>query len=165
MTGPKGWLRPVLAAVGYVLVAGSLCDLTYLLTEWLILLVRPDYEFFEHRVIQALRAVEEPAWGPVVLWLGAGVVAPLAEESFFRGLIQTGLLRWFRRRGMAVTWAAVIFGVVHMDQPHVVPAMIVFGLVVGLQYERAGGVLGPIVTHALFNLKSLTWVRWTQAGL
>lgn len=160
--GRGGWLRPLLAAFLYVLAASSLCDLTYLMTERVIRLVCPDYEFLQHRVIQALRTADQPRWAPVVLWLGAVVVAPIAEEGFFRGLLQTQILRATHQRGLAVAASALVFGVAHMDQPHVLPAMTVFGLVIGLQYERSGGLLGPIATHALFNLKTLVWEWWSR---
>jgi membrane protease YdiL (CAAX protease family) len=156
------WLRPLIAALAYVLAASSLCDLTYLLTEQVIRLFRPDYEFYDHRVIQALRMPGEPPWAPLVLWLGAAVVAPIAEEGFFRGLVQTMILRATHQRGLAVAATALVFGMAHADQPHVLPAMTVFGVVIGLQYERSGALVGPIAAHALFNLKTLVWEWWSR---
>lgn len=50
-----------------------------------------------HPILEAMK--ESPPWGAqAVLVLAAVVVAPLAEELFFRGLLQTALLRFGRPR-------------------------------------------------------------------
>ncbi|MFH0981968.1 MAG: CPBP family intramembrane glutamic endopeptidase, partial [Planctomycetota bacterium] len=89
--------------------------------------------------------------------------APMAEECFFRGMLQTMLLRVLRRRWVAVLAPALLFGMAHLDQPHVVPALTLFGVILGLQYERSGALVGPIALHALFNLKTLIW-EWLVSG-
>jgi membrane protease YdiL (CAAX protease family) len=38
-----------------------------------------------------------------------------------------------------------------------VPAIALFGLILGLLYERSGSLVGPIVAHALFNAKTMLW--------
>ena len=155
--GRRGIVRPVGTALVYLLAAGALCELTALATKWWFYLFDPGHIFNEHQVLEALRDPAEPGWAPVVLWLGAVVVAPVAEECFFRGMLQTMLLRALRMRWVAVLVPAIVFGLAHSSQPHVVPAMVLFGLILGLQYERSGALTGPIALHAMFNLKTLTW--------
>lgn len=156
--------RTATRAVGYFIAVSALCEITYWATAGIVRLFRPEYEFFDHRVIQALRGPTQPAWGPAVLWIGAAVIAPVAEEGFFRGLVQTFLLSASRRRALAIGGTAIFFAVAHADQPHVLPAMTVFGLIIGLQYERSGALLGPIITHGLFNLKTLAFEWWTRGS-
>ena len=163
LLGRRGALRAAGAALVYLLVATALCEATAEGTRQLILLFKPAYTFAEHRVIEALRNPNEPAWAPVALWLGAVLVAPVAEECFFRGIVQTALLRATRQRWLAVLTAATLFGMAHANQPHVVPALILFGVILGVQYERSGALVGPIVLHAAFNLRTLIW-EWLTAG-
>lgn len=152
--GRAGWLGSALA---YLLAAVALCELTALLTQAVLSLFDPAWEFPEHRVIDALRDPAEPRWAPLVLWLGAVVIAPVAEECFFRGMVQTMLLRAWHRRWAAILLPAVLFGLAHASQPHVVPALTLFGVILGIQYERSGSLIGPIAVHAMFNLKTLIW--------
>jgi membrane protease YdiL (CAAX protease family) len=91
------------------------------------------------------------------LWIGAVVVAPIAEEAFFRGLLQTFLAGVVRSRWLAIGLTAVAFGIVHFSQPHVIPALIVLGLLIGYAYERTGTLVVPVLIHAGFNLKTLVW--------
>ncbi len=159
LLGRRGAIRSLGMALVYLLAAGGLCELVAQVTQRLFLLFDPAYPFAEHRVIEALRDSAEPRWASAVLWIGAAVVAPVAEECFFRGMIQTMLLRALRKRWAAVLVPAVLFGLAHANQPHVVPALILFGVILGFQYERSGGLIGPIALHALFNLKTLVW-QW-----
>lgn len=65
----------------------------------------PGYEFAAHPTIQVLHGAKEPIEFVVLYWLGAVVAAPIAEEFFFRGLLQTMLVGTFdiiRRRRAAV---------------------------------------------------------------
>jgi len=152
------------AALIYLMAAEALCELTAQGTQWLFLLFDPDYVLVEHAVIEALRDPTEPAWAPLVLWIGAVLIAPVAEECFFRGMLATMLLRTVRMRWVAVLAPSVLFGLAHANQPHVIPALTLFGIILGIQYERCGSLAGPIALHALFNLKTLIW-QWCVVGV
>ncbi|MCK4659582.1 MAG: CPBP family intramembrane metalloprotease [Phycisphaerae bacterium] len=163
LLGGRGILHPVGMAVVYLLAAGALCELTLEATERIFLLFDPAYAFHEHRVLEALRDPAEPAWAPGMLWIGTVLITPLAEECFFRGMLQTLILRLTRMRWVAVLVTAVLFGLAHQEQPQVVPALTLFGIILGIQYERSGGLIGPIALHAMFNLKTLIW-QWLITG-
>lgn len=82
------------------------------------------------------------------------VLAPMAEETFFRGFLYKGL-----RRRLSVWPAALVsaffFGMVHfagVDFLLIIPALIVVGVVLALVYERQQSLLASILTHATFNL-------------
>ena len=140
-----------------VLVAIALCQSALYLTMWVTLKLSPEFAFPAHDVIDALRAPDRPDWLPVALWIGVTLVTPVAEEFFFRGLLQTGLARALKSRWLAVVAASVIFGLAHSSQPHVIPAITLFGVILGLLYERRGSLVGPIIAHTLFNAKTLLW--------
>jgi hypothetical protein len=137
------------------------CSIVYDATVALIGLLHPGYEPPDHSVIEALRGGAEPAW---VLWIGAVLIAPLAEECFFRGLVQTVLGNVLKKRWAAVVIAALLFGVAHSQQPQVIPTLAVLGVLLGASYERSGSLVAPIVLHSLFNLKTLIWEALGAAG-
>jgi len=91
--------------------------------------------------------------GFLVFALLVAVGAPLAEELFFRGLLMRALQR---RLGVAggIVGSAVIFGLVHLlggTEGAAVPALVTFGIVLGVLYHRTGR-LGPgVVAHMAFN--------------
>ena len=91
----------------------------------------------------------EGNWGVVALTLLVVVGAPIVEELFFRGL----LLRALQRRlgpAPAVVISAVLFGLAHFEGVQL-PALVVFGLVLGYLAVRTDR-LGPgIFAHMAFN--------------
>ncbi len=155
--GDRQYGRDVTETLLTVLVAFALCYGLLDLTTWIVRLIEPEHVFPEHGVIEAMNAPTAPTWLPVLLWLGTVVATPIAEETFFRGLLQTYLAKALPSRKLAVVLAGAAFGAAHLGQPQVVPAMIVFGMIVGTLYERRGGLLAPILAHALFNAKSMLW--------
>ena len=84
------------------------------------------------------------------------VVAPIAEEVFFRGFIYTSLRA---HAGFAATIIltaaldAVYFAVLHNDGgPVLALLMLPFGLVLGLAREHFGSVRPAIYLHLIWNL-------------
>lgn len=117
----------------------------------------PAHEFPPHPTITALHADGRSLALTLTLWLGAVLIAPVAEEAFFRGLLQTLLVNTLRSRWAAIGVTAIVFAVIHISQPQAIPALLVLALLIGYAYERTGALLGPIFIHALFNLKTLVW--------
>jgi membrane protease YdiL (CAAX protease family) len=152
----RGRLWPVSTAVMTVAAIG-LCPIVRDVTVAGIRFFSPDHAFDPHPTIRALHDVSQPFGVHVALWLGAVVVAPLAEEFFFRGLLQTLFVKVLRSRWMAILLASLVFGAVHFSQAHAVPALIALGLLMGYAYERSGSLLPPVLIHAVFNLKTLVW--------
>ncbi len=144
-----------------VFVGLTLCGIVYEATVGLIGLALPDYRPPEHSVIDALRGGAGSAW---LLRIGALVVAPIAEECFFRGLLQTTLRNVLKKPWLAVAITAMLFGAAHSQQPQVIPTLAVLGLILGISYERSGSLVAPIVLHALFNLKTLVWEALGAVG-
>jgi len=78
----------------------------------------------------------------------AVVLAPVAEELCFRGLLYPALRR--RSRLAAVVATSLAFGLVHSPIGTVVP-LAVLGVFLAYATERTGSVLAPIAAHMAFN--------------
>ncbi len=88
--------------------------------------------------------------GFVVNLLFAGLLIPMAEELFFRGLLYT----WFRRRfsiWFSVLASALLFSLGHADSVAVVATSFVIGIVNALAYELTDSLWLPFALHALNN--------------
>jgi membrane protease YdiL (CAAX protease family) len=87
--------------------------------------------------------------GILIVFVLLAIGAPLVEELFFRGLLQRSLSRRFGRP-VAIAGSAALFGLAHFELLQL-PALILFGVVLGVLADRTGR-LGPgIVAHATFN--------------
>lgn len=79
------------------------------------------------------------------------VVAPIAEELFFRGFYFGGL----RKYGLtiAVLVSGTTFGLVHLASSPIgfIVPLAVLGMILALLYERTGSLYPPIALHALNN--------------
>ena len=154
--GPRRhpWLMVTLAMA---LLATGLCPLVRDATVGIIQYLAPGFELEPHPTIEALHSQTQPVGLIIVLWAGAVLIAPVAEELFFRGLLQTLLVRLARNRWLSIVLASLAFGAVHFQQPHAMAALAVLGVFIGYAYERTGSLVPPIVIHAVFNLKTLIW--------
>jgi membrane protease YdiL (CAAX protease family) len=141
-----------------ILLALGICPLIRDATVALIHNVAPSHDFKPHTTLKALHEPGQPIAVVAALWVGAVVIAPLAEESFFRGLLQTFLSNIIPNRWPAIALTSVAFGLIHFPQPHAIGALIVLGLLIGYAYERTGSLLVAAFIHAVFNLKTLVWV-------
>ncbi|MGA2442099.1 MAG: CPBP family intramembrane glutamic endopeptidase [Tepidisphaeraceae bacterium] len=105
-----------------------------------------------HQLLEILKS-NPPPWLRAADVLAAGAVAPLAEEMFFRGLLQTLLRYLFKRSWPAVLLAAAAFAMMHSWWTW--PQIFFLGICLGYAYERTGNLWMSITMHALFNLTSI----------
>lgn len=89
----------------------------------------------------------------LVVALNAVVVAPLAEEIFFRGFFYATLRRYLGPLG-AISLSAFAFSFVHGSAFHFLPLFLI-GFLLAYLYERTGSLVASIVAHATNNLHSL----------
>jgi membrane protease YdiL (CAAX protease family) len=89
-------------------------------------------------------------------WLGAigmlllgGIIAPFAEELYFRGIIYA----WLRQKWgiwVAMLISSLIFGLLH-GEASIAGAAFVLGIVLAWSYERSDSLLSPILIHIINN--------------
>jgi membrane protease YdiL (CAAX protease family) len=130
-----------------------------------------------HPVLQRMGEAHNH-WITITGFILAVLIAPFAEELFFRGILQTALTRCFtwmayeisthrfedrpafneshpprvgaRWLGIAVT--AAIFALFHAAvEPAAIPALFLLAAGLGYAYERTGNLWITITAHALFN--------------
>ena len=124
----------------------------------------------EHATFEAMNEPLSPG-GQCVLIFGAIIVAPIYEEIFFRGIIQTTLIqygwglvlpqwgRWggiptgyrpsaLHRWGGILVTSAAFAGMHQWDQA---PIIFILSLALGYVYERTGNLWAAIALHMAFN--------------
>lgn len=70
-------------------------------TVLVLTMLNPEFTPPAHQILTTLDAETTPPWVWPCLWLSAVVIAPLAEELFFRGVIQTSLTHYYAPRNYA----------------------------------------------------------------
>ena len=91
---------------------------------------------------------------PLAGILAAGIMAPVAEEVLFRGIIMRSLLRerWAESRPwLAVLISAFLFSLFHFN-PNQMLGAFAMGLFVGWLCHRTGSLLPGIVVHMTNNI-------------
>lgn len=146
-----------------------------------------------HPVEQMLEVDFSPIMAGVSI-LSAAVLAPLFEETIFRGVIQGWLARVSREifdfgapkpvdphtdefdevkppngRNAAAEWPGIIltsalFAAVHYHQWPTPIPLFVLAMVMGVLRWRTGSLLAPIIVHALFNATSTLGMLGMQLG-
>ena len=105
-----------------------------------------------HELLEILKN-HPSAWLQAADVISAGLVAPIAEEMFFRGLLQTLARNLFNSSWPAIFFSAAAFALVHHWWTW--PQIFFLGLCLGYAYERTGNLWVSITMHALFNLTSI----------
>lgn len=83
------------------------------------------------------------------------VLAPISEETCFRGMLFGGLRERLPRVAAALI-AGTIFGGLHaLTGVTAVPPLIVFGFLLSLLYEKTGSIIPGILLHMLNNSVAL----------
>ena len=86
---------------------------------------------------------------PIVLAIALMVVAPVAEEIFFRGIVYNAWLREFGVR-RAIIGSAALFALIH-GSIFVIPAIFGLGIALALLYRRTRSLPASMAMHATFN--------------
>jgi membrane protease YdiL (CAAX protease family) len=102
----------------------------------------------EQPAVHALR-VAASWWNRLALGATAIMLAPVAEEMLFRGILYPAI----KQAGfphLALWGTALLFAAVHTNIVTFVPLM-VLALALTALYERTNNLLAPIAAHAMFN--------------
>lgn len=147
--------RDGVRGLGYLLVIFPIVlgvgTLTALVSMW-VTGKTPDR--LTHEILREIneRPWAASSWGYII---AAVVLAPIAEEVLFRGMLQTTFLRLTASRWAAVLSTGLIFAAIHLlggtvDARALAP-LFVLGVALGIAYERTGRLWVPIAMHMLFN--------------
>lgn len=90
----------------------------------------------------------------ILFFFIAGMVGPIAEELFFRGIIYGFLRRW----GMlfALVLSTLVFVLAHPVIPRISLSQVIGGIVFAVAYEVEGSLITPITIHVLGNIAIFT---------
>lgn len=119
-----------------------------------------------------VRVLEEfviPLFRRCRVWQLAAIslLAGVGEEMLFRGALQDGLAQWLGGSlGLGETaglWLAVVlasglFGLLHWVSPFYALLAGLIGAYLGWQRIHSGNLLGPIVSHALYDFVALVYL-------
>lgn len=97
-------------------------------------------------------------WTRAYLGVFAVVIAPVAEEFIFRGM----LYPFIKQRGFPkLAWIGVslLFAFIHLDAATFVP-LVALALALTWLYEFTDVLLAPIAVHALFNAVNFAMLLW-----
>ncbi len=113
----------------------------------------------EQQSVQALRGavswVQRAALALVTILL-----APIAEEILFRGILYQGIKQAGFPR-VALWGTSLLFAGVHMNLPTFLP-LFALALVLALLYERTNNLLAPITAHSCFNAMNFVMFYFIQ---
>jgi hypothetical protein len=92
-------------------------------------------------------------WVPrLIFFVMVAVLAPLFEETLFRGFLLTSLTKtlpvW-----AAIAISAVLFASVHLNLADILP-LTALGIVLGVIYTRSRNLLAPMLLHSCWNAGS-----------
>jgi membrane protease YdiL (CAAX protease family) len=166
MGGGRGAVRSILLGLALAIPGWLGVTMVALVLQALLDLVG-------HRAEPGLLEVLMARIDPTVLVLALVVVAPAAEELFFRGVVYNA---WAREHGprVALFGSAALFALIHANPESgealigsMVSVVPIFGLGIGLAilYRTTGSLLAPMALHAGFNAISATIVLLVRAGV
>ncbi len=145
----RHWRSGTVRGIVACLIALPVCWGLHWLTQWVVvsLGITPDAG---HPLLDALREAA-PARRPLIVVLPI-VLAPLAEEVLFRGMLQSMIRQYTRRPWVAILITSPLFALGHLPSEWTaIPALVFLSIVLGYNYERTGRLLPCIVAHAGFN--------------
>ena len=122
---------------------------------WQILLTAlghaPDFQAAIHLFLET----DDPLRRAAFVFF-AVVVAPIAEEALFRGILLPLLVRRFGAT-IGLGLVALGFAALHGDAGSF-PGLAVLSVALSLAYARTGTILVPMAMHALFNAANLALI-------
>jgi len=92
--------------------------------------------------------------GLAAFYLTGGIIGPIAEEIFFRGVV----FGFFRRWGfwVAVCISTGLFVAAHLSGTRIPVTQLAGGVVFAVAYEKTGSLMAPVMIHILGNLSIFT---------
>jgi membrane protease YdiL (CAAX protease family) len=119
---------------------------------WLSAMLLLAVLYFSGRNIMKLflSPVEKSTLSIFLLFLVGGLISPVAEEIFFRGIIYGWLRRW--GAVTAIMGSTALFAMAHLLTSGVTAIQVIGGLVFAISYEMEKNLMVPITIHVLGNM-------------
>lgn len=99
------------------------------------------------------------SWQMLLLIFLGGVLAPIKEEAFFRGLVYPPL-RQMMGRGKGILLSAGFFAVLHADVIRFLP-LFIGGIILTWLYEKTSSLWPSIIAHGTWNIL-MALALWIQ---
>lgn len=108
-----------------------------------------DMEQAASRIMKAM-LITDSLWLLMVNLVVVAVIPAIAEELFFRGLVQKYMIGWTGKSFWGILITAAIFSAIHMQFQGFIPRLLL-GLLFGYLYVWSGSILAPIAAHFANN--------------
>ncbi len=144
------WQRQLMLVAGALLVAAPVMIVLKMISE--VALRKLGWAVEDQRAVDLILNCKSVGL-KIYLGVFAVIIAPLAEEFLFRGLMFSA----FKKAGWPVCgWigTSFLFALIHGSAPIFLP-LFVFALALTWLYETTDGLLAPILAHSLFNATNL----------
>ena len=114
--------------------------------------------------LASLECVREfPLVGFLGVLFAGGVLAPIAEELYFRGFVFRSY-RLTKSPLVAYGATSLLFATLHLNLPALLP-ILVLSLIFCYAYQRTGSIVPSMVGHALNNSAAFCILYFTSAPL
>lgn len=150
--GGQVWLADVVLGVG----GGILV----LFTAGLVQLAMRSLGVQQTQLLDYTWVRQLPAAQFGLIWIAGAILAPLAEELFFRGILFRAYLD---TKGPLVAYAlsSLIFSLLHLNL-QAAPALFVLGLLLAWLYRRTGSLTPAIIAHGFNNAIAFLILRYVD---
>jgi membrane protease YdiL (CAAX protease family) len=107
--------------------------------------------------ILATRDASGISWWMVPIALQVVVLAPLFEETLYRGCLQSAFVSATGRPWGSILATSALFALIHaaIVPWHAMPTLFAVGVLCGIAFERTGRLGTPVLIHAAFNAVNL----------
>jgi membrane protease YdiL (CAAX protease family) len=113
------------------------------------------------QMIQMLERADLPTGERLFIGALAVLVAPVAEEAMFRGILYPTIKQAGHPRA-AVWVTSLLFAGMHFNAESFAP-LTVFSMLLIWLYEKTGSLLAPITAHSLFNYTNFVMLMLASA--
>ena len=101
--------------------------------------------------LEFLHSAKPSSWPQIVVFfLVGGLLGPIGEEIFFRGIIYGFLRQW--GAVIAIVFSTLIFVLAHPMGNSIPVTQLVGGIIFAVAYEKERNLMVPITIHCLGNL-------------
>lgn len=105
---------------------------------------------------QVLAMSNLKSWGEYIAALFIMAFFPaMFEEVFFRGALQTLLVKWWRRPIVAIIFTSLLFSLIHMSV-YLFVSRAILGFALGLLFYKSKNIWVNIIAHFLNNAIAVT---------